>query len=537
LTLLRFVRGDFLERTRSYSFLVTLIVILSGASLGLPTNTASYATVDMDGWRGRYNSAWVGASVSLLTSLFLSLVGFYLVKNSLERDRRTGVGQVLAATPLSRYGYLLGKALSNAAVLGVLVVAVMLMAGVMQALRSESRVINLVDLTAPFLLVTMPFMMLVGALAVLFEAVPLLRGSFGNVAWFFFWVFMLVGPGAGNSNLDRDTAPIWTDPMGAVFLIGEMMRGAREAVPNFNGDNISVGINISQGRTLQTFDWQGIRWTSSILAARFLWLLSILGVTAAAVPFFDRFSGDGTRPGRRRWWGGRGPVEAAGDATATDATAHAAFAATSLTPLTGGRAAPRLPGLIRAEVVLLLKGQPRIWYLVAAGLSVACLLAPPDARAILGPIAWIWPLAVWSTLGCRERLHGTEALLDSSPHPVVRRLLTQWLAGAGVSLVATIGPGLAVMGDPSRLAAWLVAALFVPALALAAGVMSGGRRLFEGLYILLWYVGPMNKLADLDYTGQTEGALAAGTPVRFAIAAILLLTAAAAFRARQLRSR
>jgi hypothetical protein len=536
LTLFWFIRGDFLERTRSYSFLVTLIAILVAASLGLPPSTAGYATVDLDGWRGLYDSAWVGTSVSLLTSLFLSLIGFYLVKNSLERDRQTGVGQVLAATPLSRFGYLLGKALSNGAVLGVLVVAVMIMAGVMQWMRGESRVINLVDLMAPFLLVTMPLMLMVGGLAVLFEAVPFLRGSFGNVAWFFFGVLMLVGPGADHAAFEGYTTRIWTDPMGAVFLIGEMSRGAREAVPNMSGDNVSVGINIDAGRTLQTFDWGGIRWTPAILAARFLWLLSVLVVMAAAVPFFDRFSRDRARTGRRPWRGGKRAAESTDDSSPTVALAHASFAATSLTPLVARVGAPNLARLVRAELVLLVSGQPRIWYLVAAGLSVACLASPPQARAILGPIAWIWPLAIWSALGCRERLHGTEALLDSSPHPVVRRLLAQWLAGATVTLLATVGLGVAVMNDPSRLAAWLIAAAFVPALALSAGVVSGGRRLFEVLYILLWYVGPMNRGADLDYTGLAFGAIVAGTPVRCAIAALFLLTAAAAFRARRIHS-
>jgi len=537
LTLIRFVRGDFLERTRSYSFLVTLIAILVGASLGLPPSTAGYATVDLDGWRGLYDSAWVGTSVSLLTSLFLSLIGFYLVKNSLERDRKSGVGQVLAATPLSRYAYLLGKALSNGAVLAVLVVAVMIMAGIMQWIRDESRVINLLDLAAPFVLVTMPFMIMVGGLAVLFEAVPFLRGSFGNVAWFFFWVLMLVVPGADHAAFEGYTTRTWTDPMGAVFLIGEMSRGAREAVPDMSGDNVSVGVNIDAGRTLQTFDWGGIRWTPAILGARFLWLLSVLVVTAVAVPFFDRFSRDGARTGRRHWWGGKRAAESMDVAPANDAAAHASFAATSLTPLAARVGAPNLARLVRAELILLVKGQPRIWYLVAAGLSVACLAAPPEARAILGPIAWIWPLAVWSALGCRERLHGTEALLDSSPHPVVRRLLAQWLAGAIVTLAATVGLGLAALGDPPRLVAWLIAAAFVPALALTSGVLSGSRRLFEVLYILAWYVGPMNKLPAVDYTGLTDGAVAAGTPVRFAVAALLLLITAAVFRARRLHSR
>ena len=120
---------------------------------------------------------------------------------------------------------------------------------------------------------------------------------------------------------------------------------------------------------------------------------------------------------------------------------------------------------------------------------------------------------------------------------MVRLLLAQWLAGATVTLLTTVGLGLAALSDSPRLAAWLIAAAFVPALALAAGVVSGSRRLFEVLYILIWYVGPMNQLPIVDYTGLADGTVAAGAPVTFAIAAILLLSAAAVFRARRLHSR
>jgi hypothetical protein len=44
-------------------------------------------------------------------------VGFFVIKNAVERDRRTGVGQILATTPISKLQYTLGKTLSNFAVL------------------------------------------------------------------------------------------------------------------------------------------------------------------------------------------------------------------------------------------------------------------------------------------------------------------------------------------------------------------------------------------------------------------------------------
>jgi ABC-type multidrug transport system permease subunit len=556
MTLLRFARGDFLERTRNTGFVMTLVIILMAASLGLPTNSATYATVDLDGWRGLYDSAWVGVSVSLLTSLFLSLIGFYLVKNSLERDRRSGVGLVLGATPLSRFGYLMGKTLSNAALLGVLVLAVMVMAVVMQWVRGESRVVVPLDLAAPFLLVTLPFLFLVAAFAVLFEAIPLLRGSVGNVAWFFLWASLLVGPGMDSAEPGFGKTDPGNDPMGASFLIGEMMKGAREAVPGLNPKNISVGVNIDSGRTLQTFDWGGIDWSAERVFMRLAWLLAVPVIVGVAVPFFDRFSGDGgvrlARQGDRRREGpgvANGALAAAtpvvdfssgavsSGAVSAGPFAGGAFSAGALTAIGARGESPDLVRLVAAEIRLLVKGVRRTWWLVALGLSVAAALAPGTGGAVVAAIAWIWPLAIWSAMGCREKMFGTAALLDSAPRPVTRRLLAQWMAGVLVSAVLTLGPALGAIRALGGvgLGGWLVGVLFVPALALASGAASGSRRLFEATYIVLWYVGPMNRVPSLDYTGAAPGAFAAGAVTRYAVATILLLGAAVALRVRRLR--
>lgn len=534
----RLALADLRERTRQGSFLVTLVAILAAASLGLPAKNAGYATVNLGGWRGIYNSAWVGASTALLASIFLSMIGFYLVKNSIERDRRSNVGEILAGTPLSRFGYLLAKALSNFAVLSLLAAVVMVMSGVMQFFRGEDRVIEPLALFLPFLLMTLPLMALVAALAVFFEATPFLRGSAGNVAWFFVWVLAIVQPSMGSDAMHGGPAPLWSDPTGLGLMVSQMVQGVRVVQPDFDGGSISVGINIAEHH-LKTFDWSGLRWSPAILAGRFSWFAWALAVVALAVPMFDRFARSPAPAGgafsRRKKPAGRAG-EPVAPLDSPVAASTPTFSVAALTPMPARRSAPAIGRLVIAELRLMLQGLSRWWYVVAVGLAIAGVAAPAEGSFVLGAIAWIWPLALWSALGCRESMNGTAPLFDSSPGPIGRRLLAQWLAGAIVAILTGVGIGLGALraGSPGLLVAWLGGAAFVPALALAAGAWSGSRRLFEALYIALWYCGPMNQVASLDYTGQAPGTLASGTPVAFIIATGLLLASAALARRRQL---
>lgn len=83
-------------------------------------------------------------------------------------------------------------------------------------------------------------------------------------------------------------------------------------------------------------------------------------------------------------------------------------------------------------------------------------------------------------------------------------------------------------------AAWGIGVLFIPTLALALGVWSGSSKLFEVIYTLLWYVGPANQLAALDYTGVSGGAGRSGAPVGFLCATLILAALALAGRKRQI---
>ena len=58
--------------------------------------------------------------VAILSGIFLTMGGFYLVAGSVRRDRERGVGAILAATPLSKTAYLGGKFAAHFAYLLVL---------------------------------------------------------------------------------------------------------------------------------------------------------------------------------------------------------------------------------------------------------------------------------------------------------------------------------------------------------------------------------------------------------------------------------
>ena len=136
----------------------------------------------------------VGALTALVVNTFLALAGFYVVKGSVERDRATGVGQILASTPMTKALYVLGKAASNLAVLGAMLGVLAAFAVVTQWVAAEDPRVQLWPLLSPFLLFAMPMMALVAALAVLFETIPGLRGGFGNVVWFALWVSLMAAP-------------------------------------------------------------------------------------------------------------------------------------------------------------------------------------------------------------------------------------------------------------------------------------------------------------------------------------------------------
>jgi len=409
------MRADLFERARRYSFLITLGFVVFAAYLYIPPQEADYLTLGLGKYRGMYNSAWVGSAVAVLSSSLLSLPAFYLVKNAVERDERTRVGQIIATTPLSKPLYTLGKAFSNFVFLAVMVGVIALAAAGMQLIRGESFRLDLWALPSPFVFCVLPAMAMIAAIAILFETIAWLRGTLGNVVYFFLWLGVLIATAESIPTDPHRIAAPANDVWGNLVILSSMMRDTAATFPNYTG-SVAIGA-ITLPAPLQTFPWEGIHWTSEIILGRLLWFGAAIGLSLIAASFFRRFDpaplAPRGKPARARAAVMPQPVEPESEETV------APGAPIQLSPLTS-RLRSRRISLLLAELHTMLKGTYWWWFIVALGLILAGLLVPTDiARQVL-PVTWLWPLALWSSMGCREVRYGAGQLVFSAPHrPVV----------------------------------------------------------------------------------------------------------------------
>jgi hypothetical protein len=467
--------------------------------------------------------------VSLVATTFVSLVGFYIVKNAVDRDRQTRVGEILAGTPLTKVSYLLGKFLSNFAVLVSMIVVLALAAVAMQLLAAEDRTFHAWALLSPFLLLALPAMAMTAAMALFFETFRFLRGGFGNVLWFFLWTFGLTLP--------LVTRNPQLDPTGIWVIHESMAPVARAGIPGFH-DSFSLTVADKAVRVASGFHWNGVDWTAGIVIQRLAWTAAALALVLCGAWFFDRFDPASSRRrsgARPRLEGAATPAGVAPESVT--ARPHIATS-THLTPLASGALHAGAGRLLLAELQLALKGYRWWWYAVAGGLLIAQFAAPLNiSRGPLLAVAWIWPILVWSALGTREARFGTEQLLFCCPRILRRQFPAAWLAGILVAALAGLGAAvrLALAGQSAGLSAWAAGVLFIPSLALALGVWSGTSKFFEGLYTALWYIGPLNRAPGLDFTGSANGAQAGRFALIYLAVAATLVAAAFFRRAHQLR--
>ncbi|MFI5526279.1 ABC transporter permease [Streptomyces platensis] len=502
--LFRLAVADFWDRVRRPAYAVILFAAVGLGYLATPAKEAGWVVMQVGDYRGTYNSAYVGMVVALAGAVWLSLGGFYVVRNAISRDESTGVGRLLAATPLSNTGYLASKFLSSVLVLASMLGVLAGTAVVMQLARGETTTVDPVGLLTPFLLIALPLMAFTAAAALLFEAVPVLRAGLGNVLWFFIWAFIAIGGQSPNA------------PLGGIGVhrvvqsLGDSMKV--QGIDPSQAGEFSLGLTLVS-KPLKTFDWPGFDPSSEYLLTRCVLLLIAVALALVPAPWFPRFD-----PARGRTLQDPSAQAAVGDRIESaypampavvmqeeqGAARAATFGKVPRAQVKLGNSAVRL---LVGEVRVLLQGIPLWWWAGVLTLTAVSQMVTPatGVTRILLPLAWIWPVLIWSRLGTQRHEHGVEAILGAYP-AAHRRVLAEWGAGFLLTVVAGIGPALRMFtgSDGPGLLHWFLGALFIPSFALVLGLLSRTHRLFQAAYLPLWY-GTVNGITLLDFMGALRG--------------------------------
>ncbi|MFF5616390.1 hypothetical protein ACFY7B_26125 [Streptomyces albidoflavus] len=508
-TLAGLTAGDFKDRVRRPVHLVVLLAAVGLGCLAVPPADGRWVILALGEYRGTYTSAYVGVATALAGGLWLTLGGFYVVRKGLARDEETRVGQILAATPARTVLLLAAKFLSNflvlASMLGVLAVTAL----ALQLVRGEDRGVDPVALFQPFLVMALPLLALTAAAALLFETVPVLRGGLGNAAWF--CVALVVG-------IKGQSADAPFGGFGAGPAAGSLRAALSEEFGKAGDHTFSLGLT-QIPEPLTPFRWDGFTFGGDFLVSRLLLVAAAVALALLPALWFGRH--DPTRGGPAD---GASPAADAPAPVPAYAPPHAVLTLPRTAAERGGRTFGRL---LAGEVRILVGGVSPWWWAVAAALTLAGLTLPLDAvTGLVLPAVWIWPVLVWSRLGSLPVEHGMEGLLGAYPAPR-RRLLAAW--GSGVVLTAVLGVApllrMAFAADLPGLAAWLGGVLFIPSLALLLGVVCRTHRVFQVVYLPLWYL-VVNQVAVLDFMGAVrEAGVPAGPTPLFPLLALLLLGA------------
>lgn len=487
-------------RMRSLATPIALVAFFAGAFFWIPDPHGNAASITWDLADGRvqaplYSAAYVGFALAILSGVFLSMGGFYLVAGSVKRDRERGLGAILAATPLSKTAYLGGKFAAHFAYLLVLDLLA-LAAGLATFVRYGVGAFTPVEFVGPYMLLTVPAIAAIASLAVLFDVTPGLRGRGGLVLWFFVFLFGLVKLPLDMAGLGDDGAPAkssmsrpYFDPSGMVtdqWMIRKTIAGDVKGV--------STG-HIMRDKGIERVAWNPPRITAEFVGMR-AFNLALAGIPLAlAVLIFDRFDpARGRRRARKQGPIARlaakvrgGRFEQVADADGFPARAIA------LSPVA---VRPTAKGAVYAEARLIWESASWIKWPFAVSALLAGFLPGNFAQGLF----LVLLVPVISEVAAREKLAGTRALVFSQPGVPTSPAL--WKTAAVSVVVLMLGAPMTVkcfFVSPLRGLACAAGLLAVAGISVGLGSLSSGGKLFSGLYLAVWYMG-LSNLEAADFT-------------------------------------
>jgi hypothetical protein len=479
------IRADYLQRTRSYTFLITLLAGVCLAYTFVPADGAKYATVRVGNYAGFNNAAWIGHTTAIMASTFLWLIGFYLVNNGIKRDRDTGVGQIIATTSISNFKYLLAKALSNFFVLLTITVIVMLMALVLVFARGSRYPFDAVQFFMPYIFATIPTIFCVSVLAVIAEVLMGKYSTLQNIG--FFVLFGLVAGANANGSSD---GLYWMDVLGVRKLTGEI---ANIVNTQYSQDvqQVSVGFVFSSKISIEHFLFTGIHLPAAYFISRLLWMTAFVLLLKISAQFFHRFDvKEITLVKKKKTVTGQVKEKLSLQEIHIPALP---VAATNFTILP----------LVKTELLMLVRKGRRWFWLINLGCFIALCFMPLDIAHKFGiPIIWFLQVNRWADIASKEKYFRTHYFTYAAYKPLQRLFTAQMLAGflLAVALVLPVIVRYALLGNIIAASAIITGALFVIAFSVCSGILTGGSRFFEIVFFMLTYVN-MNLVPPADYFG------------------------------------
>jgi hypothetical protein len=484
--------ADLRQRLGGTTIWVLLGIGLYLGTMMLPDAHAGYFVLSLNDRRGIYTSDWVAAATSLMLVTLLAFFGIFAARGGVERDLELRTADYVTASPCPSTIFIGGKWLSSVFVLSLVCVTVFCGAVIEQLLRGDRSHMTLVPYMMDFTCVVLPVCALVAAISALFSCTRLLRGTFGLVIYVAF---------VGVIGLALTQTPWSLDPWGYHSILDAM---GQQLLAQTSSDEIHqtlIGIPPASGAT-PTFRFVGISWTMASIMVRAAWIGAACVLACGAGLTFDRYRGRNT----------------------------AGRSANRITDVLFFRS-----GLINAqplsELPILLGHFSITWWLCASVAVLAALLAPEGiVDRFVVPFLLLLPVNALAEIGSRDRDSGSRAIAVLAAGNTAILFFRRMAACCVIQAILWLPLATRSVDQPSRAFLFLLVPIAASILALTLGLLTRGPRIFEGVFLVWWFLGPLNHVAPFDpYVTQN----AANTTAWLCVIAIAAAAVASAVERRR----
>lgn len=517
-------KGDYLQRSRSYAFLITLAVTIYAAYSFVPTHEANYTTINITGYKGAYNSAWVGHVSAVMGTFILTLCGFFLVSGGIKKDIDTAVGMIIASTQASNFRYLLTKFLGNFAILLTISALALLISIVMFFIRNTGYPFQIENFLLPYLLIVIPAIVLVSGLAIISE-VFLGRKQ---VLQYFIYIFIFFIFISNVRNNKGNPSSIVADGFG-LGIVTNSIKDKVNATFHKNIEQVSLGYVIRKKTEFKTFEWEGVSWDPVYLLSRLMWIALTFAAVYLSSFFFHRFD---LKQATKKMKKGNVFLEKltgdfsgfsnssgmSGTSNVSGFSGHSDLPGFSMHPPRdiGMELAPVTPAygilpFVKTELLLMIRKDSKWLLYISFALWISTLFIPLRfAHTFLLPILLFLQVSRISDLTTKEQTNRLHYFTYAAYKPL-QRILPAQLIAAFCLLTALSLPvicRLLISGEALTVLQLVNGLLFTVLLSASLGIISGSKKLFEILYFALTYlafqgIGPAHYLGAIAHNGYT----------------------------------
>jgi hypothetical protein len=440
---------------RSWGLWLLLLVAPIGARYMIPHGDGTGVVIAIGQHLPVMTAAFLGVSLGIVVStLLLPIAWIYLRSNTTRRQP----WQVEEVTAASRVAIALGRFGADAAVLLGVLAALTVAGWILGLLIPLEGGFHAGEIALGLWLVAAPALLGIAALRILFDAMPAMRGGFGDFLYFVTWMASLIAPIGAADRAASFAANMYDFP--------GFVRPLQYGAPGGGTDFAIGGIEVLAG-TIKLDVMAGL-FSPGYIAARLAWaaIAVALVVVAGLVYRPHRATQRQLVPGRLARWTSAGPPPAV-----------------AAVPVVPKRIAVPLLGLIIAEARLILAG--RLNRLLALG-ALALAVLHPDFRHVASPAALLLMVFAFSAQAGRSEARGLLRLTATAPQsPMVRRVAFV-IAGSVLALGFAL-PGL-LHAAPSVVLTAFVVGSAAAVIAMALATLSGSAFAGRALLCIVWYV-------------------------------------------------